>query len=163
MLEPRLPDLREAVDRALVGTDFRDVRARDRLRSILAGGGPPGDRPPFPNAAVFARPPHDLPALLRLADQLDRMAKQGQSGERALVWHCGRCGTRYAVPVSLARPVTIACERCGAPVALQPEKSDGQESLVDPFSGAVNATRRELAEFFREAMARGWAVLVARS
>ena len=39
---------------------------------------------------------------------------------------------------------------------LTPEKSVGEEALLDPFAGAVNATRRELAGFFREAMARGW-------
>jgi DNA-directed RNA polymerase subunit RPC12/RpoP len=84
-----------------------------------------------------------------------------EAGERALVWRCGKCGTRYAVPVALARSVVIPCERCGNPVDLTPEKSVGEEALMDPFAGAVNATRRQLAGFFREAMARGFTVLVA--
>lgn len=162
VLELQLPDLKEAVERALSGAEFRDVRARDRLRSILAAATPPGGQAPFPGVGVFARPPDDLPALLRLADQLDHLAK-GESGERALVWRCARCQKRYAVPIVLARPVTIACEGCSAPVELHPAKSEGEEVLLDPFSGKVQEARRKLAEFFREAMARGWAVLVAGS
>src|SRR5687768_16562274 len=98
--------------------------------------------------------------MLRLADQLDSRA-QIEAGERALVWKCERCATRYAVPVALARSVVIPCERCGASVDLTPDRSVGEEALLDPFSGAVNTARRHLAVFFREAMARGYAVLVA--
>ena len=163
VLEPDLPPLREAVERALSGAEFRDVRARDRMRSALADdrlAGPPGPLEKLGSAGVFARPPQDLPALLRLADQLENLA-QIEAGERALVWRCGTCGTRYAVPVALARAVIIPCERCGAAVDLAPERSIGEEALLDPFSGAVNAARQQLAVFFREAMARGFTVLVA--
>jgi hypothetical protein len=166
VLEPDLPPLREAVERALSGAEFRDVRARDRMRAAVTDdrvNGPPaglGKLGKLSSAGVFARPPQDLPALLRLADQLESLA-QIEAGERALVWRCGACSTRYAVPVALARSVVIPCERCGAAVDLAPERSIGEEALLDPFSGAVNAARQQLAAFFREAMARGLTVLVA--
>jgi hypothetical protein len=162
-LEPELPPIPEAVERALAGAEFRDVRARDRLRSLLQSDRPPKLGSPgtgFGPSAVFAQPPGDLPALLRLADELDTLARR-EAGERALVWKCGECGARYAVPVSLVRPVSIRCERCGNPVELSPPRSLGEEALVDPFLGAVNESRHALAAFFREAMARGWPVLVS--
>jgi DNA-directed RNA polymerase subunit RPC12/RpoP len=162
-LEPELPPIPEAVERALAGVEFRDVRARDRLRSLLQSDRPPKLGSPgagYGPSAVFAQPPGDLPALLRLADELDALA-QREAGERALVWKCAECGARYAVPVSLVRPVSIRCERCGNPVELSPTRSLGEEALVDPFLGAVNECRRQLATFFREAMARGWPVLVS--
>jgi DNA-directed RNA polymerase subunit RPC12/RpoP len=162
-LEPELPPLPEAVERALAGAEFRDVRARDRLRSLLQGDRPPKLGTPgkgFGPSAVFAQPPQDLPALLRLADELENLARR-EAGERALVWKCSECGARYAVPVSLVRSVSILCERCGNPVELNAQRSLGEEALVDPFLGAVNDCRQALAAFFREAMARGWPVLVA--
>jgi hypothetical protein len=161
LVEPDMPFIAEGVERALSGAEFRDVRARDRLRTLLLSDTPPplgslGKR--CGPAAVFARPPDDLPALLRLADQLDKLAVQ-EAGEKALVWKC-ECGTRYAVPVALVRQVSIKCERCGRAVELNTASSQGEESLLDPFQGAVNVSRHKLAEFFREAMARGWPVLV---
>ncbi|MBZ4417013.1 hypothetical protein [Myxococcus sp. RHSTA-1-4] len=162
-LEPELPPVHEAVERALTGAEFRDVRARDRLRALLQGDRPPTLGAPeagFGPSAVFAQPPQDLPALLRLADELENLARR-EAGERALVWKCGECGARYAVPVALVRQVSIRCERCGSPVELNSTRSLGEEALIDPFLGAVNHSRRELAAFFREAMARGWPVLVA--
>lgn len=162
LVEPDLPNLHEAIERALTGVELRDIRARDRLRSLLNGDVPPQWGSPSREcgpSAIFAQPPNDLPALLRLAEQLERTAK-AEAGERALVWRCGKCNTRYAVPVALARPVSIACERCGNNVELHPTRSVGEEALLDPFQGAVNSTRMQLANFFREAMARGWPVLV---
>ncbi len=162
-LEPELPPIPEAVERALSGAEFRDVRARDKLRSLLQSDRPPKLGSPgagFGPSAVFAQPPGDLPALLRLADELETLARR-EAGERALVWKCGECGARYAVPVSLVRPVSIRCERCSNPVELSPARSLGEEALVDPFLGAVNECRHALAVFFREAMARGWPVLVS--
>jgi hypothetical protein len=162
LLEPEPPDVRVTVERALEGTEFRDVRPSARLRALLQAD----VVPPFPSpgrgcgrSAIFAQPPHDLPALLRLADQLDRLAKQ-EAGERALVWRCTQCQTRYAVPLALARSVAIRCERCGESVELNPSRSLGEESLLDPFLSEVNRARQKLAAFFREAMARGWPVLV---
>jgi DNA-directed RNA polymerase subunit RPC12/RpoP len=163
-LEPELPPIHEAVERALGGAEFRDVRARDRLRSLLQSDRPPKLGSPgtgYGPSAVFAQPPGDLPALLRLADELEGLARL-EAGERALVWKCAECSARYAVPVSLVRPVSIRCERCGSPVELSPTRSLGEEALIDPFLGAVNQCRRELATFFREAMARGWPVLVSQ-
>ena len=162
-LEPELPPVSEAVERALTGVEFRDVMARDRLRSLLQGDkrphlGSPGAG--FGPCALFAQPPQDLPALLRLADELESLARR-EAGERALVWKCGECGARYAVPLALARSVSIRCERCGSAVELNPGRSLGEESLIDPFLGTVNTARRALAVFFREAMARGWPVLVS--
>ncbi|MBF5041483.1 hypothetical protein FGE12_03725 [Aggregicoccus sp. 17bor-14] len=162
-LEPDLPPLHEAVERALAGAAFRDLRARDRLRTLLQGDRPPSLGTPgagYGPSAVFAQPPQDLPALLRLADELESLA-QREAGERALVWKCQECGARYAVPVALVRQVSIRCERCGQPVELNANRSLGEESLIDPFLGSVNQARRELAGFFREAMARGWPVLVS--
>ncbi|PTL77486.1 hypothetical protein [Vitiosangium sp. GDMCC 1.1324] len=162
-LEPELPPLQEAVERAFAGAEFRDIKAKDRLRALLQGDkaphlGSPGSG--FGASAVFAQPPQDLPALLRLADELESLARR-EAGERALVWKCSECNARYAVPVALARSVSIRCERCGSPVELNPQRSLGEESLIDPFLGAVNSARYELATFFREAMARGWPVLVS--
>jgi len=162
LVEPTLPPVQEAVEKALSGAEFRDMRARDRLRVLLSADEEPKLPPPSEGcgpSAVFAQPPQDLPALLRLADQLESLAKRDE-GEKALVWKCGHCNARYAVPVALVRQVSIRCEHCGNPVELHTARSLGEESLVDPFRGAVNAARRELAGFFREAMARGWPVLV---
>ncbi len=156
LLEPRLPPTAEVVEHALTGAEFRDMRARDRVRSILSS-----DRAnDAGTSAVFAQPPVDLPALLRMADQLELLARSAE-GERAMVWKCSSCSTRYAVPVALVRQVAIRCERCDTPVELYLSTSIGEESLLDPFQGSVNEVRRELAGFFREAMARGWPVLVA--
>jgi hypothetical protein len=162
-LEPDLPPIPEAAERALAGAEFRDVRARDRLRSLLQGDRPPKLGSPgagFGPSAVFAQPPNDLPAMLRLADELEGLARR-DAGERALVWKCSQCSARYAVPVALVRPVSIRCERCGNPVELSAPYSLGEEALIDQFLGAVNQCRRELASFFREAMARGWPILVS--
>jgi len=161
LLAPDLPTHPDEVEGALGSAEFRDERARDRLRGLLIGDrqppyGPPG--PGFGRSAVFAQSPQDLPALLRLADQLENLARV-ESGERAWVWVC-ECGTRYAVPVALARPVSIRCERCGKPVELVTSRAQGEEQLLDPMQSAVNARRHKLSAFFRESMARGWAVLV---
>jgi len=163
LLEPELPYVHEAIEKALTGAEYRDMRARDRLLSVLGPDQPERNGPPgegYGNSAVFAQPPQDLPALLRLADQLDMLAEQ-ETGEQALVWKCADCSTRYAVPVALVRRVAIRCERCGHPVELHTELSLGEESLLDPSRVAVNKVRRELAGFFRDAMARGWPVMVA--
>lgn len=162
-LAPEVPLHFEEVEGALSGAEFRNSRARDRVRDLLegpsvpiefAGGGPAGK-----SSAVFARPPDDLPAMLRFADQLEALA-QYDSGERAMVWAC-QCGTRYAVPVALVRNVSIKCERCDRLVELLPSRSLGEEGLIDAPQSAVNSRRRKLASFFREAMARGWPVLVS--
>lgn len=145
------------------GLEYRDERAPDRARKLLASPEALTDfnHLGFGPAAVFARSPQDLPAMLRLADQLDKLAKD-KAGERALVWQCSDCGTRYAVPLGLVRRVSIRCERCTRPVDLTPGRSMGEEALLDPLQNAVNANRRSLAEFFREAMARGWPIWVYR-
>lgn len=165
LVEPELPYVHDAIEKALSGAEYRDMRARDRLLSVLGPDqqdrhGSPGDG--YGTSAVFAQPPSDLPALLRLADQLDMLA-DSESGERALVWKCADCATRYAVPVALVRRVAIRCERCGKGVDLHAELSVGEESLLDPARQAVNKVRKQLAGFFRDAMARGWPVLVATS
>jgi len=165
LIEPSLPVGVDVLDRALAGAEFRDARVRDRLYELVSSG-----HPPFPfeairegcgTPAIFARPPHDLPALLRLADQLESQAAEHQ-GERAMVWKC-ECGTRYAVPVALFRAVTIRCDQCGRPVELSSGRSTGEDSLLDPGEDAANRCRKELARFFRDAMARGWPVVVSSS
>jgi hypothetical protein len=164
LFEPELPPSVGLMDRALAGVEFRDQRVRDRIQQMFASDGIQRLGAPGPQASlslVFAKPPEDLPAILRMADQLESLAA-AEEGERALVWKCHRCATRYAVPLGLVRDVSIRCERCGEPVSLRRERSTGEEALVDPMQGAVNLSRRRLAAFLRESMASGWPVLVAQ-
>ncbi len=162
LFEPELPPTDETVEGALAGAEFRDERARDRLRKLTQSDkpdafGPVGEG--FSPSGLFAQPPNDLPALLRLADKLDDLAKS-ELGERALIWRC-ECGTRYAVPVALVRPVAIKCERCGRSLELNPTRSLGEEALLEPARSQINKTRHALSSFFREAMARNLPVLVS--
>jgi hypothetical protein len=164
LVEPELPPSVGLMDRALAGVEFRDQRVRDRIHQMFAADGLRRMGAPGPQASpslVFAQPPQDLPAILRMADQLEALAA-AEEGERALVWKCHRCATRYAVPLGLVRDVSIRCERCGEAVSLRRERSTGEEALVDPMQGAVNLSRRRLAAFLRESMASGWPVLVAQ-
>ena len=151
LLEP-IDAEQELYSEAFARSEYRGERPLDKAKKVIdaAQKGPP----------IFAQPPNDLPALLRLADQLLTLSRQ-DAGERAKVWRC-ECGTRYAVPVSLLRPVSIKCERCGRTLELEIGTSVGDDQLVEPFQGRVNCCRKALSEFFREAMARGWPVLVAR-
>jgi hypothetical protein len=148
-LDPKLPEAPEAVDKALSRAEYRGEPALEHINELLEQGGP----------KVFASPPTDLPALLRTADQLLTLARQ-DAGEKARVWRCD-CGTHYAVPVALIRPVSIRCERCGRTIDFEIGKSIGEQNLADVHQSHVNAYRQGLADFFREAMARGWPVLVA--
>lgn len=132
--------------------EYRGYKALDRATELVDGKSP----------AVYARSPNDLPALLRTADQLLTMARV-DAGERAQLWRCQKCGTRYAVPVALVRPVSLRCERCDETVELDPARAEGEENITDPRTASVNASRHALSAFFREAMARGWPVLVAKS
>lgn len=134
---------------ALERIEYRGDKALERAEQLVASGSP----------AVYARSPNDLPALLRTADQLLTLARV-DAGEQTQVWRC-TCGSRYAVPVSLVRPVSLRCERCGNTIELDPGHAD-ESSVSDPVKARVNAARHALADFFREAMARGWPVLVAR-
>ena len=164
LVEPELPASPGVLDRALSGVEFRSQRVKDRINQLFASENAPRVGAPGPHASpalYFAQPPQDLPAILRMADQLEALAA-AEEGERALVWKCQSCGTRYAVPLELVRDVNIRCERCGTAVSLQRERSSGEEALVDPMQGAVNTARRRLAAFLRESMARGWPVLVAQ-
>jgi len=164
LVEPELPASPGVVDRALTGVEFRSQRAKDRITQLFAAENLTRVGAPGPHASpslYFAQPPQDLPAILRMADQLEALAN-AEEGERALVWKCQACGTRYAVPLELVRDVNIRCERCGQSVALRRERSTGEEALVDPMHGAVNTARRRLAAFLRESMARGWPVLVSQ-
>ncbi len=138
------------LEAALARVEYRGYKARDRALELLAASNP----------AVFASSPNDLPALLRTADQLLTIAKM-DAGERAQLWRC-QCGTRYAIPVALVRPGSLQCERCGSTVDLDPTQSLGETSVADAHTTSVNAARQNLSEFFREAMARGWPVLVAK-
>lgn len=139
----------EMMEAALSQVEYRGDKARDRAYELLAAKSP----------AVFASSPNDLPALLRTADQLIMIAKM-DGGERAQLWRC-QCGTGYAVPVALVRPVSLLCERCGRTVELDPSNALGEGSAADEQTLSVNAARRALSDFFREAMARGWPVLVS--
>lgn len=138
------------LERVLSGVEYRGYKTFERARDVLGSQA----------AVVFAQPPTDLPALLRTADQLLTVSHQ-EAGERAKVWRC-ECGTRYAIPTSLMRPVSIRCERCGRTLELDPNRSDGESVLIDSVQADINAARESLSIFFREAMARGWPVLVTR-
>lgn len=140
----------ELLDPALAGIEYRGFKARERALTLLA----------LEQPAIFARSPVDLPALLRTADQLVSLARM-RAGERAHAWRC-KCGARYAVPSVLVRPMTLPCERCGAIVELGRQQGVGETHVADPHTTSVNAARLSLAAFFREAMARGWPVLVRR-
>lgn len=145
-----VPDSNSDLQAALARVEYRGFKAHDRALELLAAKSP----------AVFASSPNDLPALLRTADQLLTIAKM-DAGERAQVWRCS-CGTPYAVPVALVRPVSLRCDRCGNTVEMDPSRASGEQQLADPKTTTINATRLALSTFFREAMARGWPVLVAK-
>ncbi len=138
------------IEPALAGVEYRGYKAWERALELLTGE----------KLALFAKAPQDLPALLRTADQLLTIAKV-DAGERAQLWRCS-CGTRYAVPVSLVRPVSLRCERCGNTVDLDPTRGLGEERITDPQTAAINSARLSLSVFFREAMARGWPVLIEK-
>jgi hypothetical protein len=141
----------EIVARALARIEYRTLSLLARVENALEPG---------KTEAVIARPPNDLPALLRTADQILTFSRQ-EAGERASVWRC-QCGTRYAVPVSLMRPVSIRCERCGHTLELDPLRAVEQSHLADPVMAEVNEYRKTVSDLFREAMARGWPVLVVK-
>lgn len=151
LLEPVGAD-EELVVEAFARSEYRGERPLEWGKKLIDAA-PKGP-------TIFAQPPNDLPALLRLADQLLMLSRQ-DAGERAKVWRC-ECGTRYAVPVALLRPVSIKCERCGRTLELEVGNSVGDDQLVEPHQGRVNGCRKALSEFFREAMARGWPVLVSK-
>lgn len=151
-LRPVAVAIPEILERALARVEYRGQAALDRASELLTQGNGP---------YVYARSPKDLPALLRTADQLITLAHQ-ESGERARVWRC-ECGTRYAVPVSLMRPAAIRCERCGHTLELDPAQGSSESNVLEPIQGEVNEYRSALADFFREAMARGWVVMVQKS
>ncbi|MCU0696845.1 MAG: zinc-ribbon domain-containing protein [Myxococcaceae bacterium] len=142
----------DIVSRALARIEYRTLTLLARVEQAVAQG---------PSDVVIARPPNDLPALLRTADQLLTFSRL-EAGERASVWRC-ECGTRYAVPVSLMRPVSIRCERCGRTLDLDPLRVVEHSHLADPLMAEVNAYRKAVADVFREAMARGWPVLVSKA
>jgi hypothetical protein len=147
-LEPSLPAGARLAE-VLARSEFRDQKSWPRAAALLS------DKPA---PQVYARPPNDLPALLRLADQLVMLARQ-EAGEQAKVWLC-ECGARYAVPVALLRPVSIRCDRCGRTLELEPGNTLPETVSADPKRTRTNEGRVALATFFREAMARGWVVMV---
>lgn len=149
-LNPALADP-SLVKAALTRVEYRGWKALERADELMAAKTP----------AVFASAPGDLPALLRTADQLLTFARM-DGGEHIQVWRC-TCGTPWAVPVALVRPVSVHCQRCGNTLELDPPTTPRETTPADEKTAALNATRRALADFFREAMARGWPVLVARS
>ena len=136
---------------ALGTAEFAGLRAAVRAERALEQ---PGQH------KLYAQPPNDLPALLRLADELTRIAEQDR-GLPARTWQCV-CGTRYGVPAAVLVPVSLVCERCGRQIELDPVRG-ADEVPEDPHSARVNAYRAALSEFFREAMARGWPVLVKKA
>lgn len=140
----------EIFTKALARVEYRSGTLVSRIEEAAAGA--KGQVPVF-------KPPNDLPALLRTADQLLTFARQ-QAGARASVWRC-TCGTRYAVPFSLMRPVSIRCERCGNTLDLDPTAA-GESRIADPITAEVNEYRKAVSALFREAMARGWPVLVSK-
>jgi hypothetical protein len=149
-LVPALGD--EPLEAVLGRAEYRGQFAAEHAATLLEGATGP---------VVFARPPNDLPALLRTADQLLRFNRQ-EAGERALVWRC-ECGARYAVPVSLFRPTAIRCERCDRTIELDASQAQGEAHAADPARAQLSAARVALSEFFREAMFRGWPVALEKA
>ena len=149
-LVPNIPTDPTLVTDALARIEYRGFKALDRAQELIEQNR---------GNAVYAKSPNDLPALLRTADQLLLM-KQREAGESAQVWRCA-CGYRYAVPVSLLRTASIRCERCERTIDLDPHIAGSQP--LDPRLALVNDVRQVLADFFREAMARGWPVIVANA
>lgn len=150
-LQTPLTSTLEIMQRAMSRVEYRTLSLLAQVEAAIARG---------PGPIVFASSPNDLPALLRTADQLLTFARQ-EAGERASVWRC-TCGARFAVPVSLMRPVSIRCDRCGRTLDLDPRAAPPSTSVADPITNEVNEYRQALSAFFREAMARGWPVLVTK-
>lgn len=147
------PAIAESVllPRVLEHVEYRGEKATERAARLAgADGGKP---------AVYAQSPNDLPALLRTANQLITLARE-EAGERAQHRRCS-CGARYTVPVLPVRPITLKCTRCGNTVDLDPPPATGAATAPGPAT-SVHDARIALAAFFREAMARGWPVLVSR-
>lgn len=151
-LAPDVAPTRVMLAQALYRVEYRGDDLLGRAEALAEAG---------PGPQVYARPPTDLPALLRSADQLLLYVRR-QQGERAWVWRC-ECGTRLAVAVALLRPTSVRCETCGRAVDLDPARRAGQSFLADPHQLELNRIRTEVSGFFREAMARGWPVLVERA
>ncbi len=146
--EPLLPDLASpgVASRAMDEIEFRGSKLTTHVEALLADRTGP---------VIFARSPNDLPALLRTADQLRSLSLQATEGQPQ-VFHCA-CGAAYTVPHSLFHPLTIRCDRCSRLVELNSTR------LSDAPVSDVSLCRDALAAFFREAMARGWVVLVDRA
>lgn len=107
--------------------------------------------------AVLARSPVDLAALLRSAEQLVAERERDLRSQKP-EWRCA-CGQRYSVCTALLRPVSIRCDGCATALTLD-ASIPGRLALGDEQAERVNAARLEVAGFLREAMARGWPVLV---
>jgi hypothetical protein len=146
--EPLTPDVPSPSVAALAveHIEFRGAKLADAIDAALEGQ---------ERAVIFARSPNDLPALLRTADQLRSLSLQATEG-LPQVFHCA-CGAAYNVPHSLFHPLTIRCDRCSRLVELNSTR------LSDSPVSNVSLCRDALAAFFREAMARGWVVLVDRA
>lgn len=148
--EPK-PERAAMLDRALASIEFRGAP----LEAQLA---PEGPEP----ARLVARPPEDLPALLRTAWQLEQRARQ-DAGERTLLWRCD-CGHRFLVTLTPGQQASAACSHCARQYDFPPSMSPAAESRGEAARtlAEVNALRFELAGFLREAMARGWTVVAER-
>jgi hypothetical protein len=134
------------VSRAIERVEFRGSKLGDHVARLLSNG---------PGPVVLARSPNDLPALLRTADQLRTHSIQDSQG-RPQVFHCA-CGAAYNVPISLFRPLSIRCDRCGRVVELASTR------LSDSRVSELSLCRDRLSDFFRESMARGWLVMVEQA
>jgi hypothetical protein len=137
----------ELLGQAFTQVEFRGTALLDHAQQMAAKPG---------TAAVLARPPQDLPALLRTADQLEQRARQ-DAGERTVLWRC-ECGSRFLLTLCQEHPASHTCERCRRRLELPPA-APAPATATAPTD--VNALRHELASFFREAMARGLTVVVS--
>lgn len=146
------PDIDDAValGDVLARIEYRGEQAGERLQRLTEGQAGP---------VVYARPPNDLPALLRTADQLVSVARE-EAGEQVHRRRC-ECGAPYIVPIVAVRPMSLKCQRCGRTVDLDPPPAQGATAAAGR-AATVHDARLALSTFFREAMARGWPVLAAR-
>jgi hypothetical protein len=140
-----VPAIDETVlKQVFLGVEYRGIKAHEKTQLTLER-----------SDHEFARPPTDLPALLRTADQLLVVARQ-DAGEHGHLQYCA-CGTRFAFPFNQQHNVSVRCQRCGATLEADPHRSQ-QMVASDAAREQTNGVRTGLASFFREAMARGFTV-----
>jgi hypothetical protein len=139
----------ELLRKVLMGVEYRGQTAHAKVMATLREPG-----------SILAKPPNDLPALLRTADQLLMMARQA-SGEGVHIQYCS-CGTRFSFPPNQQHNVLIRCHSCQRPLDAELLKYP-QPLSNDPHREQINGIRISLSTFLRDAMAQSLTVYAQRS